>query len=103
MPAMNRVEDYSGFGELRHGGHTVAQVRYTLTRHQGMAANGLPVPGFFKIEGMVDAGMATSLSEVVGIPLQLALADGRVLGITLADATGRVLSEGHGPSRCLCC
>ena len=25
-------------GELRHGGHTVAQVRYALTRHPGMAA-----------------------------------------------------------------
>jgi hypothetical protein len=100
---MTIVEDYSGFGELRHGGHTVAQVRYALTRHQGMAANGLPVPGLFKIEGMVDAGMATSLSEFVGLPVQLTLADGRVLGITLADATGRVLSEGHGPSRCLCC
>ena len=47
--------------------------------------------------------MATSLSDVVGLPVQLTLADGRVLGITLADATGRVLSEGHGPSRCQCC
>jgi len=100
---MESVEDYNGFGELSHGGHAVAQVRYALTRYQGLAGNGLPVPGLFRIEGMVDAGMATSLADVVGLPVHLKLADGRVLGITLADATGRVLSEGHGPSRCMCC
>jgi hypothetical protein len=100
---MNRVEDYTGVGELSHRGVIVARVRYELTRYQGLARNGLPVPGLFRIEGSVDAGMATSLAEIVGIPLNLTLADGRVLGITLADATGRVLSEGHGPSRCSCC
>lgn len=81
----------------------MAEVRYALTRYQGLAANGLPVPGVFRLEGIVDAGMAASFAEVVGVPLSLTLADGRVLGVTLADATGRVLSEGHGPSRCLCC
>jgi hypothetical protein len=35
--------------------------------------------------------------------LTLRLQDGRALGITIADTTGRVLAEGHGPSRCLCC
>jgi hypothetical protein len=33
----------------------------------------------------------------------LRLEDGRALPVTLADACGRVLSEGHGPSRCQCC
>jgi len=100
---MNEVESYQGLGELRHRGTIVAEVRYALTRHQGLAANGLPVPGVFRLEGTVDAGMAASLAEVVGVPLSLTLADGRVLGVTLADATGRVLAEGHGPSRCMCC
>ena len=100
---MQIAEDYKGVGELSHRGAIVAQVRYALTRYQGLARNGLPVPGLFKIEGTLDAGMATSLAEIVGTPLSLKLADGRVLGITLADATGRVLSEGHGPSRCSCC
>jgi hypothetical protein len=100
---MDEVERYQGLGELRHRGGVVAEVRYALTRYQGTAANGLPVPGLFRIEGTVDAGMAASLAEVVGVPLSLTLADGRVLGVTLADATGRVLSEGHGPRRCMCC
>ena len=100
---MNNIEDLKGIGELRNGGRAVAQVRYALTTYQGTAASGLPVPGIFRIEGVVDGGMTASFADVVGLPLQLALADGRVLGITLADATGRVFSEGHGPSRCSCC
>ena len=100
---MRSVEDYNGIGELKHRGHAVAQVRYALIRFQGLAANGLPVPGVYRIEGMVDGGMTASFADIVGVPVQLTLADGRVLGITLADATGRVLSEGHGPSRCQCC
>ena len=100
---MENLEDYQGVGELSHRGGVVARVRYALTRFQGLAANGLPVPGVFRIEGTVDAGMAASFAEIVGVPVQLTLADGRVLAIVLADATGRVLSEGHGPSRCSCC
>jgi acyl-coenzyme A thioesterase PaaI-like protein len=100
---MERVEDFTGTGELSHRGGLVAHVRYALTRSQGLAANGLPVPGVSRIEGTVDAGMAASFADVVGLPLSLRLADGRVLGITLVDASGRVLSEGHGPSRCSCC
>jgi hypothetical protein len=100
---MRSAEDYKGVGELMHRGSIVAQVRYDLSRLQGTAANGLPVPGLYRIEGTVDAGAAASFGEIVGMPVQLRLSDGRVLGITLADATGRVLSEGHGPSRCQCC
>ena len=100
---MDDIEDLKGVGELRHRGGVVARVRYALTRFQGTAANGLPVPGVFRLEGTLDAGMSESFAEIVGIPLQLTLADGRVLGITLTDATGRVLQEGHGPGRCQCC
>ena len=35
--------------------------------------------------------------------VMLKLTDGRVLGITIVDTSGRILSEGHGPSKCLCC
>jgi hypothetical protein len=42
-------------------------------------------------------------SEWIGTSLGLKLDDGRVLGITIVDAAGRILSEGHGPSKCLCC
>lgn len=100
---MESVENYNGIGELSHRGHAGRQVRYALTRHQGLAANGLPVPGVFRIEGVVDGGMAASFADVVGEPVHLKLNDGRVLAITVVDATGRVLSEGHGPSRCQCC
>jgi hypothetical protein len=64
------------------------------------AANGMPVPGMHRIEGRIDG---PDLSGLVGIPLTLRLQDGRALGIMLADAGGRVLAEGHGPSRCMCC
>jgi len=49
------------------------------------------------------AGGAFDFAPFVGSSLVLRLEDGRALGITLADGAGRVLAEGHGPSRCLCC
>jgi hypothetical protein len=100
---MQHVEDYVGSGELSHKGTLLGDVRYRLTRHQGFAPNGLPVPGVFRIEGTLDGGARASFGELVGAPVTLRLADGRTLIVTLADATGRVLSEGHGPSRCTCC
>ena len=61
---------------------------------------------------MTDA--ASDLSEDVSLapraqapkpgPWRIAdIVDGRKLRITLVDADGRILAEGHGPSRCLCC
>jgi len=47
--------------------------------------------------------MTASFADLVGLPLGLKLADGRVLGIRLSDAAGTVRSEGHGPGKCLCC
>jgi hypothetical protein len=35
--------------------------------------------------------------------LALDLPDGRRLSLTLIDADGRVLAEGHGPGQCGCC
>jgi hypothetical protein len=63
----------------------------------------MPIPGLHRIEGSVDLSAGSDMSGLVGLPLTLRLEDGRAMGITIADATGRVLSEGHGPSRCLCC
>jgi hypothetical protein len=100
---MRPVEEYVGSGELSHKGSLVGAVRYRLTRHQGFAPNGLPVPGVFRIEGTLDAGARASFARLVGAPVTLRLSDGRILVVTVADATGRVLSEGHGPSRCSCC
>lgn len=96
------VEEQAGTGRLEGPG-TALQVRYQIARYQGFAGSGLPVPGIFKLEGVVDLGEAPDSAALVGADLTLRLEDGRLLRITVADATGRVLSEGHGPSRCLCC
>jgi hypothetical protein len=54
-----------------------------------------------RIEGSIDT--ATDLAPFIGQLLTLRLEDGRAIAITIADTKGRVLSEGHGPSKCLCC
>jgi hypothetical protein len=99
---MKPVEEYAGEGQLSWMGGTQS-VGYRLTRLQGMAANGLPVPGLFRIEGDLDLRGAPVPDAVVGSQVLLQLGDGRSMRITLTTSEGRVLSEGHGPSRCLCC
>jgi hypothetical protein len=99
---MKLVEEYSGVGNLEAGGESVPQVAYRIARYQGFVEHsGLPVPGIHRIEGSVNT--AANLEALIGLPLTLRLEDGRALAITIADTTGRVLAEGHGPSRCLCC
>ena len=101
---MKLVEECAGVGDLSRQGEIIRQVRYRIARYQGMQeGNGLPIPGLHRIEGTIDLGPGADVSDLVGVPLTLRLEDGRALGIALADAGGRVLSEGHGPSRCLCC
>jgi hypothetical protein len=99
---MKAVEEYAGEGQLLWVGDS-RPVGYRLTRLQGMAANGLPVPGLFRIEGDLDLRGEPVPDDVVGRPVTLKLGDGRTLNLTLTSPAGRVLSEGHGPSRCLCC
>jgi|SRR5688572_23827962 hypothetical protein len=99
---MKAVEDYAGEGELSWMGGS-RPVGYRLTRLQGMAANGLPVPGLFRIEGELDLRGTPVPNSVVGSPVVLKLGDGRSLRVTLTTSDGHVLSEGHGPSRCQCC
>ena len=100
---MNAIEELTGQGELLWPGIAPRSVGYRLTRHQGLAANGMPVPGLFRVEGRLDFGGGDVPDDAFGRTLTLRLADGRSIGVTLASRDGRVLSEGHGPSRCLCC
>jgi hypothetical protein len=101
---MKLVEDVSGVGDLSAKGELIRQVRYRISRYQGMHdVSGLPVPGVHRIEGSVAADGSFDFAPFVGASLVLRLEDGRALGIMLADGAGRVLAEGHGPSRCLCC
>src|ERR1043165_2618871 len=99
---MKTVEEYAGEGQLSWLGGS-CQVGYRLTRLQGMAANGMPVPGLFRIEGELDFRGEAAPAAAVNSPVLLKLGDGRSMYITLTTAEGRVLSEGHGPSRCMCC
>jgi hypothetical protein len=100
---MTLVEECIGVGHLSRDGEVIRQVRYRIARFQGMHGNGLPVPGVHRIEGRFEFQPGDDVSGLVGEPLTLRLEDGRALTVMLADAGGRVLSEGHGPSRCLCC
>ena len=101
---MKLVEEVSGVGDLSASGDLVHRVRYQISRYQGMHdGSGMPIPGLHRIEGSVDAGEPFDFDPFVGASLVLRLEDGRALGITLADGAGRVLAEGHGPRKCLCC
>jgi hypothetical protein len=99
---MKLVEEYAGVGDLRGNDQSIPQVRYRISRYQGFVEHsGLPIPGVHRIEGSVET--PANLQPLVGQSLMLRLEDGRALAITIADTHGRVLAEGHGPSRCLCC
>lgn len=104
MPAtLKLIEECRGVGELRAGARTYTGIEYEIDRYQGMAGSGMPIPGLLRIEGRVDLGRVADGAALVGSSLTLMLEDGRALGVTLADGQGRVLTEGHGPSKCSCC
>ena len=101
---MKLVEESSGIGELMSDGVVLRKIRYRLSRFQGMTeGSGLPIPGLFRIEGSIEFNAETDPLQWIGIPVSLRLQDGRAVGITVVNAEGRILSEGHGPSKCLCC
>ena len=101
---MKLIEENRGLGELMQNGKTVRQVPYRISRYQGMMeGSGLPIPGLYRIEGAIDFEGSADTADLIGTPLALKLDDGRVLGITIVSSDGRVLSEGHGPMKCLCC
>lgn len=97
------VEQCAGVGQLSRGERHYGEVSYEISRYQGMARSGLPIPGLHRIEGAIGIDALPEPARRAGTSYQLTLADGRTIGITLADADGRVLAEGHGPSRCSCC
>ena len=100
---MKLVEEYAGVGSLRCGDRMLAAVPYRISRYQGMAVSGLPIPGLHRIEGTL-ALKGVPAAELVGADVTLELEDGRSLALTVADDTGRVLAVGHGPGRgCGCC
>jgi hypothetical protein len=101
---MKLFEEVDGVGELVRDSLTLGPIHYTIKRFQGvMEGSGLPIPGHHRIEGAIRLDSITDSSEWIGVPVTLRLSDGRTLGITLADSTGRVFSEGHGPLKCMCC
>jgi hypothetical protein len=64
----------------------------------------MPVPGLHRLEGSIDFPVGDARTHLLGASLTLRLEDGRTLPVTLADRHGRILTEGHGPSRgCSCC
>ena len=97
------VEHCSGVGALALGDRVFPNVAYEVDRFQGMAASGMPIPGLHRIEGTLNIEDVPELRDRVGSSLILRLQDGRAWRITLAGPHGRILSEGHGPSRCTCC
>lgn len=98
------VEEYAGVGALRCGDRTLPKVPYRISRFQGMALSGLPIPGLHRIEGMLALEKGPAAADLVGADVTLELEDGRSLKLTVADDSGRVLAEGHGPKRgCGCC
>ena len=101
---MKLVEEYAGVGDLSTQGDVVGRVRYQIARYQGMHdVSGVPIPGLHRIEGSLAAVQTVDFARLVGRSLILRMEDGRALGITLANDDGRVLAEGHGPMKCLCC
>jgi hypothetical protein len=98
------VEEYAGVGALRWKDRRFVPVPYRISRFQGMAASGLPVPGLHRIEGVIELESVADAARLVGDAFTLDLDDGRSLALTLADESGRVLAEGHGPKGgCSCC
>jgi hypothetical protein len=101
---MKCVEESSGAGDLILNGAAVCKVGYRVRRFQGMTeGSGLPIPGLHRIEGAIEFDSSIDPRGWINTPLDLKLEDGRMFGITIIDADGRILSEGHGPSKCLCC
>jgi len=98
------VEEYAGVGSLRIRDRNLGAVPYRISRFQGMQLSGLPIPGLHRIEGTLALAGLAEAQNLVGADVTLELEDGRSLALTVADDSGRVLAEGHGPGRgCGCC
>lgn len=101
---MKLVEEYAGVGSLRWRDRKIGTIPYRISRYQGMALSGLPIPGLHRMEGVVELAGVPDAAALVGADVALDLEDGRTLALTVADEHGRVLAEGHGPRHgCGCC
>lgn len=101
---MKLVEQYAGVGAVRLRDRTLGAIPYRISRYQGMATSGLPIPGLHRIEGTLAIASVPEAAALVGANVTLELEDGRSLALTVADSSGRVLAEGHGPKHgCGCC
>jgi hypothetical protein len=98
------VEECSGRGALSFDGGVTNAVQYSLRRFQGvMEGSGLPIPGLHRIEGTLEFNARPLPREWIGVPVNLRLEDGRLFRITVVNSDGRILTEGHGPVKCVCC
>lgn len=101
---MKLVEQRQGEGRLTVRGEAVGSVGYAIDRYQAMTSGGLPVPGLHRIEGrLAIEALPASIGLEQDMHVALELEDGRRFELTLVDASGRVLAEGHGPGQCGCC
>ena len=102
---MKLVEQYAGVGSLRFRDRTLGAIPYRISRFQGMATVGLADPGPASHRRHARAReRAAKPRTLVGADVTLELEDGRSLALTVADDSGRVLAEGHGPRHgCGCC
>jgi len=100
---MKLVEECAGVGQIVWRGETYAPVPYTLNRFQAMTRGGLPVPGLHRIEGRLELAAVGTGTALADASVALRLEDGRTLNLTVVDDGGRVVAEGHGPTKCTCC
>lgn len=97
------IEECVGVGELATRDHVFPKIPYEVKRFQAFTPSGVPVPGLHRIEGQLGIAGLSARQALVQAECTLRLEDGRSLRLTLVDEDGRVLAEGHGPSRCTCC
>jgi hypothetical protein len=103
MVALDIINILEGQGEMHWRGQVFERVRYELKRIQRVTGGGMPVPGLHRIEGRVDLEGLGLDGDIEGASIALRLDDGRTMNLTITDAAGNVLAEGHGPSKCGCC
>jgi hypothetical protein len=98
------VEEYAGVGSLRCGDRTLAAIPYRIQSFSGNGRLRIANSGLASHRGHARARERAGGGELVGADVTLELEDGRSLALTVADDSGRVLAEGHGPKRgCGCC
>ena len=94
------MEESAGDGELLLKSRALGPVRYQIKVFQGLFGNGLPNPAERTVEGSVDG---SDLSGLIGVNLTLQLQDGRKIGITISDESGKIHTRPACTTGCSCC